>query len=136
MTTVGTDILQIVFTAGYSAVVQYAIYGFIFYTLAMGMLLGSLLGIQVGSLVTKVVPGITIRGFYALAVLAGAVNRVFALPAKLASMGWIPLSKSTGAILDTIGIWAFFIVIGGFAVWVIGTFFMNLKTLKRQEVRT
>jgi uncharacterized membrane protein YfcA len=135
MTTVGTDILQIVFTAGYSAVVQYAIYGFIFYTLAMGMLLGSLLGIQVGSLVTKVVPGITIRGFYALAVLAGAVNRLFALPAKLASMGWIPLSKSTGAILDTIGIWAFFIVIGGFAVWVIGTFLMNLKTLKRQEVR-
>jgi hypothetical protein len=45
------------------------------------------------------------------------------------------MSKSTGAILDTIGIWAFFIVIGGFAVWVIGTFLMNLKTLKRQEVR-
>jgi uncharacterized membrane protein YfcA len=135
MTTVGTDIFQIVFTAGYAAVAQYAIYGFIFYTLAMGMLLGSLLGIQLGSLVTKVVAGITIRGFYAMAVLAGAVNRVFALPAKLASMGWIPLSKSTGALLDTIGIWAFFIVIGGFAVWVIGTFFLNLKTLKREEAK-
>ena len=39
MTTVGTDIFQIVFTAGYAAISQYAIYGFIFYTLAMGMLL-------------------------------------------------------------------------------------------------
>ena len=49
MTTVGTDIFQIVFTAGYAAITQYAIYGFIFYTLAMGMLLGSLLGIQIGA---------------------------------------------------------------------------------------
>ena len=52
MTTVGTDIFQIVFTAGYAAISQYAIYGFIFYTLAMGMLLGSLIVIQVGSIVT------------------------------------------------------------------------------------
>jgi hypothetical protein len=32
--------------------------------------------------------------------------------------------------LDTIGVWAFFIVITGFGVWVIGTFLMNIKTLK------
>ena len=32
LTTVGTDIFQIVFTAGYGAITQYAIYGFIFYT--------------------------------------------------------------------------------------------------------
>ena len=42
MTTVGTDILQIIFTAGLAAISQYAIYGYVFYTLAMGMLLGSL----------------------------------------------------------------------------------------------
>jgi len=86
MTTVGTDIFQIVFTAGYASISQYAIYGFIFYTLAMGMLLGSLVGIQIGAIVTKVVHGITIRGFYAMAVLAGFVNRAFALPAKLGAM--------------------------------------------------
>ena len=33
-------------------------------------------------------------------------------------------------VLDPIGIWAFFLVIGIFAVWVIGTFFTNLGTLK------
>jgi uncharacterized membrane protein YfcA len=136
MTTVGTDIFQIVFTAGYAAISQYAIYGFIFYTLAMGMLLGSLLGIQMGAMVTKVVKGITIRGFYAMAVLAGFVNRIFALPAKLADMGVIPLSKNTGAILDTIGVWAFFIVIGGFGVWVVGTFLKNIKFLKGEEAAT
>jgi len=130
MTTVGTDIFQIVFTAGYASISQYAIYGFIFYTLAMGMLLGSLLGIQIGAMVTKVVPGITIRGFYAMAVLAGFVNRAFALPAKLGTLGYIPISKELGDILDTIGVWAFFIVIAGFGVWVIGTFLMNIKVLK------
>jgi uncharacterized protein len=134
MTTVGTDILQIVFTAGYAAVSQYAIYGFIFYTLAMGMLLGSLVGIQVGAMVTKVVPGITIRGFYAMAVLAGFVNRIFALPGKLGGMEIIPLSKETGVLLDKIGIWAFFIVIAGFSIWVIGTFFKNIGAMKGEEV--
>jgi uncharacterized membrane protein YfcA len=136
MTTVGTDIFQIVFTAGYAAISQYAIYGFIFYTLAMGMLLGSLLGIQIGALVTKVVKGITIRGFYAMAVLAGFVNRIFALPAKLGEMGVIPISKGTGAVLDQIGIWAFFIVIGGFSVWVIGTFLTNISKLKGEEAKS
>ena len=136
MTTVGTDIFQIVFTAGYAAISQYAIYGFIFYTLAMGMLLGSLVGIQIGAMVTKVVKGITIRGFYAMAVLAGFVNRIFALPAKLGEMEVIPISKQTGAILETIGVWAFFIVIAGFSVWVIGTFLANIKVLKGEEAKS
>ncbi|MGE4553049.1 MAG: sulfite exporter TauE/SafE family protein [Desulfovibrionaceae bacterium] len=133
MTTVGTDIFQIVFTAGYASISQYAIYGFIFYTLAMGMLLGSLFGIQVGAMVTKVVKGITIRGFYALAVMAGFANRIFALPEKLRAMDILPISRDTTMILDKIGIYLFFIVIGGFGVWVFGTFLKNIKVLKGQE---
>jgi len=133
MTTVGTDVFQIIFTAGYAAVTQYAIYGFIFYTLAMGMLLGSLFGIQVGAMVTKVVKGITIRGFYAMAVLAGFVNRVFALPAKLGSMEVLPISKETGALLENIGIVAFFLAVGIFGIWVIGTFLKNIRVLKGEE---
>lgn len=136
MTTVGTDIFQIVFTAGYSSISQYAIYGFIFYTLAIGMLLGSLFGIQIGALVTKVVKGITIRGFYAMAVLAGFVNRAFSLPGKLSEMEMISLSKGTTRILDQIGIWSFFIVIGIFAFWVIATFFQNMKVLRGVEVES
>ncbi|OQX03264.1 MAG: hypothetical protein BWK80_56020 [Desulfobacteraceae bacterium IS3] len=133
LTTVGTDIFQIIFTAGYASISQYAIYGFIFYTLAMGMLLGSLVGIQIGAMATKVVKGITIRGFYAMAVLAGFSNRFFALPGKLASMDIIPLSKGTSKFLDMLGVWTFFIVIGIFAVWVMGTFFKNIKTLKGES---
>ena len=133
MTTVGTDIFQIVFTAGYAAITQYAIYGFIFYTLAMGMLLGSLLGIQIGAMVTKVVPGIYINGFYAMAVLAGFVNRIFALPSKLGEMDVINISKKTGAVLNSIGIYAFFVVIGCFTVWVMATFLRNINNLKRKE---
>jgi uncharacterized protein len=129
-TTVGTDILQIIFTAGFASIAQYAIYGFIFYTLAMGMLLGSLIGIQVGALTTKVVKGIYIRGFYAMAILAGFVNRFFALPQKLNQLEVIDLSSSTAAFLDHLGMVSFFIVIGIFAVWVIGTFFANMKTLR------
>jgi len=129
MTTVGTDIFQIIFTAGYASITQYAIYGFIFYTLAMGMLLGSLVGIQIGAMVTKVVPGTTIRGFYAMAVLAGFVNRAFALPEKLGSLGVISISPGLGRVLEAFGSYAFFLVIGGFSIWVIGTFLKNIRTL-------
>ena len=134
-TTVGTDIFQIVFTAGYAGIGQYAIYGFIFYTLAMGMLLGSLVGIQVGTLVTKVVPGVTIRGFYALAVMSAFVNRVFALPGKLVSLEVLPISRGTARVVESIGMYTFFIVLGSFAVWVFWTFFANLRTLRGEEER-
>jgi hypothetical protein len=133
-TTVGTDIFQIVFTAGYAGLGQYAIYGFIFYTLAMGMLLGSLIGIQIGSLVTKVVPGATIRGFYAVAVMAGFVNRFFALPVKLGKMDIISISPETGKFLENIGIYVFFVVISVFSIWVFTTFFKNIKQLKGEGV--
>jgi uncharacterized protein len=129
-TTVGTDILQIIFTAGLAAIAQYAIYGFIFYTLAMGMLLGSLIGVQIGALTTKVVKGIYIRGFYAIAILSGFVNRFFALPEKLDQMGYGFLPSNVSAFLTDVGSWVFFIVIGIFACWVISKFLGNIKTLR------
>ena len=132
MTTVGTDIFQIVFTAGYSALSQYALFGFVFYTLAMGMLLGSLIGVQIGSLVTKVVPGIMIRGFFAIAVTAGFINRFFALPEKLQSLGYINISKELGGILGMVGNTLFFIAIGLFAIWVFYAFFSNISKLKTE----
>jgi uncharacterized membrane protein YfcA len=134
-TTVGTDIFQIVFTAGYAGIGQYAVYGFIFYTLAMGMLLGSLAGIQVGTLVTKIVPGTTIRGFYALAVMSAFVNRVFALPGKLVSLEVLPIGRETAKVVENIGMYTFFIVLGSFAVWVFWTFFTNLRTLRGEQER-
>lgn len=129
-TTVGTDILQIIFTAGLASISQYAIYGFIFYTLAMGMLLGSLLGIQVGALTTKVVKGIHIRGFYALSILAGFVNRFFALPEKLNQMEVINISESLAKGLSFVGLVVFFLVIGVFALWVITKFLGNMRQLR------
>ncbi len=132
-TTVGTDIMQIIFTAGFASITQYAIYGFIFYTLAMGMLLGSLLGIQLGALTTKVIKGIYIRAFYAIAILAGFANRLFALPGKLAELEVITLSEETGRVLSVIGNATFFLAIGIFAVWVIAKFFANLRTLRGEE---
>ncbi|MDY0351003.1 MAG: sulfite exporter TauE/SafE family protein [Desulfobulbaceae bacterium] len=129
-TTVGTDIFQIIFTAGYAGLGQYAAYGFIFYTLAMGMLLGSLIGIQIGSLITKVVSGVTICGLYAVATSAGFINRLFALPSKLASMDMIPMSTATGKLLETVGTYIFFGVLAAFAIWVFYIFFTNIRTLK------
>jgi uncharacterized membrane protein YfcA len=133
MTTVGTDILQIIFTAGLGAITQYAIYGYVFYTLAMGMLLGSLIGIQIGALTTKVVKGIHIRGFYAVSILAGFINRAATLPKKLVELEVINISKPVVKGIETAGNVIFWIVVGLFAVWVISKFIMNINTLRGEE---
>lgn len=131
-TTVGTDILQIIFTAGYGSIAQYAIYGYVFYTLAMGMLVGSLLGIQIGAITTKVVPGVKIRAFYAVAILAGFVNRLFALPENLQQMGWVKLAPATAKLIADIGAVIFFGLVAVFAGWIIITFIRSIPVLRAE----
>jgi uncharacterized membrane protein YfcA len=131
-TTVGTDILQIIFTAGLASIFQYAIYGYVFYTLAMGMLLGSLIGIQVGALTTKVVKGIHIRGFYAMSIIAGFINCVATLPKKMVDLEMITMSKSLCTTIESIGNIIFWIVVGFFGVWVLGKFFVNIPKLREE----
>jgi len=133
MTTVGTDILQIIFTAGLAAIGQYAIYGYVFYTLAMGMLIGSLLGIQVGALTTKVVKGIHIRGFYAVSILAGFVNRAATLPKKMNELEVLSLPKSLVTNIEFFGNIIFWIVVAIFGFWIFAKFFSNLGSLREEE---
>jgi uncharacterized membrane protein YfcA len=131
-TTVGTDILQIIFTAGLASIAQYAIYGYVFYTLAMGMLIGSLIGIQVGALTTKVVKGIHIRGFYAVSIIAGFINRAATLPKKMVELEMIDMSKDAINIIETIGNYVFWVVVAIFGLWIFSKFFTNIKTLREE----
>ncbi len=133
MTTVGTDILQIIFTSGFAAIKEYAVYGFVFYTLAMGMLIGSLLGIQVGALVTKVVKGVHIRGFYAMSIISGFVNRVATLPKKLTELGYLGWSPELNNTIEYVGNIVFWVSVGIFGVWVFGKFFANIGMLRGEE---
>jgi uncharacterized membrane protein YfcA len=133
MTTVGTDILQIIFTAGLAAIGQYAIYGYVFYTLAMGMLLGSLIGIQVGALTTKVVKGIHIRGFYAISIIAGFINRAATLPKKLVELEVVNMSADVCKTIESVGNIVFWVVVAFFAAWVIGKFIMNIGKLRGED---
>ncbi len=132
MTTVGTDILQIIFTAGLAAVGQYAIYGYVFYTLAMGMLIGSLLGIQIGALTTKVVKGIHIRGFYAVSIIAGFINRVATLPKKMVELEMINMSKDLVNQIEYVGNIVFWIVVAIFGFWIFSKFFSNIGKLRQE----
>ena len=130
MTTVGTDILQIIFTAGLASVIQYAIYGYVFYSLAMGMLVGSLLGIQIGALTTKVVKGIHIRGFYAVSILAGFINRTATLPRKMVELEWLSIPKSVTSNIEFVGNIIFWIVVTVFGIWLFSKFFANIGALR------
>lgn len=130
MTTVGTDIFQIIFTAGFAAIGQYAIYGFVFYTLAIGMLLGSLLGIQVGALTTTVVSGMEIRGFYAVSILSGFVNRAAVLPKRLNELEYLNWPAGVVDAIEQTGNVVFWAVVGAFGVWVCSKFLININKLR------
>jgi hypothetical protein len=99
----------------------------------MGMLLGSLIGIQVGALTTKVVKGIHIRGFYAMSIIAGFINRVSTLPKKMNELEVINISKPLAVNIEFIGNIIFWVVVGAFGIWVLGKFFTNIKTLRGEE---
>ncbi|PKN06792.1 MAG: hypothetical protein CVU73_15495 [Deltaproteobacteria bacterium HGW-Deltaproteobacteria-8] len=132
MTTVGTDILQIIFTAGAASIGQYAIYGYVFYTLAMGMLIGSLLGIQIGALTTKVVKGIQIRGFYAVSIIAGFINRASTLPKKLVELEMVNLDMGLCSRIEYVGNIVFWIVVACFGIWIFSKFFSNIGKLRQE----
>ncbi|GLI33284.1 sulfite exporter TauE/SafE family protein [Desulforhabdus amnigena] len=133
MTTVGTDILQIIFTAGLAAIGQYAIYGYVFYTLAIGMLVGSLLGIQIGALTTKVVKGIHIRGFYAVSIIAGFINRAATLPKKFNELEVTNIAKPVVNNIEFFGNIIFWVVVAIFGLWIFSKFFANIGKLREEE---
>ena len=130
MTTVGTDIFQIIFTAGFAAVGQYAVYGYVFYTLAIGMLLGSLLGIQVGALTTSVVKANQIKGFYAVSIIAGFINRAATLPKKLVELEFVSLPAALVNGIEAVGNVVFWVVVAFFGLWVCSKFFLNIGKLR------
>jgi len=96
------------------------------------MLLGSLMGIQVGALTTKVVAGMYLRGFYATAIIAGFLNRFLALPSKLRDLEVLSVSESVVYYLDKAGVIVFFAIVGAFALWVSVKFFGNLRNLSEE----
>jgi hypothetical protein len=99
----------------------------------MGMLVGSLLGIQVGALTTKVVKGIHIRGFYAVSILAGFVNRAATLPRKMVELELISMPKAITANIEFVGNILFWVVVGFFGVWMFTMFFANLGSLREES---
>ncbi|MHB8156570.1 MAG: sulfite exporter TauE/SafE family protein [Desulfocucumaceae bacterium] len=131
-TTVGTDILQIIFTTAYSSIAQYAVYGYVFYSIAMGMLLGSLIGVQMGALATKVLKGTTIRAIYALTIIAGFTNRLCSLPPKLSEAGYISISQQSVTILNSTGNIVFFVLATTFSVWIMISFFRGVGKFRAE----
>ena len=52
----------------------------------------------------------------------------------MVAMGYLPESLAGFTkVMDTVGMYLFFIVIALFGIWVFGAFFKNIKTLKYED---
>ncbi len=81
-------------------------------------------------MVTKVVTGAVIKGFYALTILAGFSNRLCALIRKLADTGYLSLPEGVARSIDAAGTVLFFLLLGTFGVWIVVVFVKNLGALR------
>jgi len=88
--------------------------------------------VQVGALTTKVVKGIHIRGFYAVSILAGFINRAATLPKKMVELEYISMSKTSINAIEFVGNIVFWIVVAVFGLWIFSKFFGNIKTLREE----
>jgi hypothetical protein len=80
--TVGTDLLQIVFTAGYGTA-RHTMNGNVLIFASFLILLGASLGTQIGALATRYVSGPAVRLVLALAVGIAAIGTAFELASVL-----------------------------------------------------
>jgi len=74
----------------------------------------SLIGIQVGSADHKGRQGIHIRGFYAISIIAGFINRVTTLPKKFTELEVVNFPKAFNSGVETVGNVIFWLVVGFF----------------------
>ena len=88
--------------------------------------------IQVGALTTKVVKGIHIRGFYAMSIIAGFINRASTLPKKLTELEYINMDKALTTNIEYAGNIIFWIVVAFFGFWVISKFITNIGKLREE----
>jgi hypothetical protein len=79
-----------------------------------------------------VVKGIQIRGFYAVSIIAGFINRASTLPKKMVELEYIDMSKTTVNAIESAGNVVFWIVVAIFGIWIFSKFFTNIKTLRQE----
>jgi len=78
------------------------------------------------------VKGIQIRGFYAVSIIAGFINRASTLPKKMVELEYIDMSKTTINAIESVGNIIFWIVVAIFGLWIFSKFFANIKTLREE----
>ena len=91
---------------------------------------GSLLGIQVGALTTSVVRANQIKGFYAVSIIAGFINRAATLPKKLVELEYLSLPAALVNGIESVGDVVFWVVVAFFGLWVCSKFFLNMGKLR------
>jgi hypothetical protein len=80
-----------------------------------------------------VVKGIHIRGFYAVSIIAGFINRAATLPKKLTELEILSVSKGVCDAIESVGNIVFWVVVAIFGIWIFAKFFANLGGLREEE---
>ena len=110
----GTDLFQIVFTAGYGSI-RYAMSGNVVIFAALIRLIESSIGVQYGVLVTRYVRGVSVRMILGISILLFALGTILKLAGLLLgeTATWLN-AASTGVTFASLGLTL--IMIGGLFV--------------------
>ncbi|MBF0457729.1 MAG: sulfite exporter TauE/SafE family protein [Nitrospirae bacterium] len=95
----GTELFLAVFTGGWGTF-NYALHGYVDLRVVLLLYVGSLPGIYLGAVGTKVVKELYIRMVTAVLILLCVVSRLFAIPVNCKNLNLVDMSKDTIAIFE------------------------------------
>jgi hypothetical protein len=74
-----------------------------------------------------------IRGFYAITIIAGFINRAAVLPKKLVELEYVNLPMGLVSGIEFVGNVLFWLIVAVFGIWVFAKFFGNMRALRWED---
>ena len=124
---VGTDLFQIIFTAGYGSI-RYTMGGNVVIFAALIMLIASSIGVQYGVLVTRYVRGVSVRMILGISILLFALGTIL----KLAGL----LLGETATWLNAVSTSVTFTSLGLTVIMIVGLFITAIRQRRGRSVPT
>lgn len=95
----GTELFLAVFSGAFGAF-SYALNGFVDIRLVLLLYLGSIVGVQVGAIATKIVNGTQIRLVLAIVIGLSALSRAIAIPTYLSDLNYLTINSNLAYLLS------------------------------------
>lgn len=129
----GSDMAQGFLVNATVGVGFYSSWGFVVYTIAAGLVLGSIPGLTIGFLSGVAGPDPHTKGVVGISLACLSLNRALALPEAAAILLESRMSATVGSLLSGLGKILLLLSLAGLCVWILFRLFKEISKLRRNH---